>query len=179
MLNTNRMSLSVGKVNIILGAWGLAMLIGGVASQSFGLSADTTLLVWGALTAIGVAAQIASFVRGLEMNITAWLIVIVAGWAFTLYVTKMSGGDLYPDLAGVWLILLGLGYVATAFQVDKRFFAFAALHILVGLLMELSARQIVSIGVLDQYSSLIFGLVAGIPLIIAALPVWYTPANRA
>jgi hypothetical protein len=63
--------------------------------------------------------------------------------------------------------------------VDKRFFAFAALHILVGLLMELSARQIVSIGVLDQYSSLIFGLVAGIPLIIAALPVWYTSANRA
>jgi len=100
---------------------------------------------------------------------------MVIGWVFTYYVVKFDGGshiDLFGDLAGVWLILLGLGYIATAFQVDKRFLIVAGLHLVVGALLEVSSRHIAAIEILDTYSALIFGLVAGIPLMVAALPVW-------
>ncbi|HMA35790.1 MAG TPA: hypothetical protein VKY74_15095, partial [Chloroflexia bacterium] len=52
------------------------------------------------------------------------------------------------------------------------------LHLVSGALLELSARHVLPISFLDANSSLIFGLVAGGSLLIAALPVWY-PAPTA
>ena len=78
--------------------------------------------------------------------------LIAIGWGFTFFVMKFDNGshiDLYGDQAGVWLILMGLGYVATAFHVVKRFLLVGTIHIVVGLLLELSARRIIVIDFLD------------------------------
>ena len=76
------------------------------------------------------------------------------------------------------MILLRHRLPATAYHVERHFLIFAALHIVVGVLMELSARGVMRIGFLDTYSTLIFGVVAGLPLLIAALPQWYRRRSR-
>src|SRR5437588_3177016 len=98
------------------------------------------------------------------MNFTVWLILIAIGWAFTFYVIKFDNGahiDLYGDLPGVWLILLGFGHLATAYHVDRRFLIMAAVAFAGGLLLELSARGVFQVGFLTANSSLLFGLIAG------------------
>ncbi len=180
-MNTQKSEIVLSKASLQLGAWGLVMLVGGAMSQWFNLSADFLLVLWGGATVLGLAGQIVGLVRGMNVNLAIWIGLILVGWLFTLYVTKFENGvhvDLYGDLAGVWLVLLGLGYIATALQVDKRFFVIAALHLLVGGLVELSARQIVSIAFVDANSSLLVGLVGGLPLLVAALPVLQVQPNR-
>jgi hypothetical protein len=175
MFNMKELELNIPKVSFLLASWGLLILLGGVINQWFNLSADFNLWLWGGITLLGVAAQLISMVRGMGLNLGFWLVLIIIGWLFTFYVIKFEGGahiDLFGDLPGVWLILLGLGYIATAFQVDIRFLILAALHLVAGALLELSSRQIATIEILDTYSSLIFGLVGGVPLMVAALPVW-------
>jgi hypothetical protein len=175
MFNYTESDLHIPKVSFLLASWGLLIFLGGVINQWFNLSADFTLLLWVGITILGIAAQLIANVKGMGINLGIWLGLIVVGWVFTYYVVKFDNGahiDLFGDLSGVWLILLGIGYIATAFQVDKRFLIVAGLHLLAGALLELSSRQIVAIGFLDSFSTLIFGLVGGLPLIVAALPVW-------
>jgi hypothetical protein len=178
MLNMNNSSLNFSKASFLMGAWGLLLVLGGIINQWWGLNIDNTLWLWAGVTILGIIAQVAGLMKGLGLNLTAWLGAIVLGWAFTFYAVKGSQPELYGDLPGVWLILLGLGYVATAFQVDKRFFIIAAIQILFGILMELSYRQILAIDFVDRHSIVLFGLVSGLPLIIAALPFWYAKAEK-
>lgn len=127
-------------------------------------------------TVLGIGFQLISMVRGLGLNLGIWIILMICGWLFTFYVIKFEEGIhiyLFGDLSGVWLILLWIGYVATAFQVDKRFLIVAALHLGVGALLELASRGLVSFEILNTYSTLIFGLVGGLPLMIAAIPIWF------
>jgi len=175
MFNVTEFDLHIPKVSFLLGSWGLLIFLGGVINQWFNLSADFTLLLWVGITILGIAAQLITMVKGMGFNLGIWIGLVVIGWLFTYYVVKFDGGshiDLFGDLTGVWLVLLGLGYIATAFQVDKRFLIVAGLHLLVGALTEISSRHVVTIEVLDTFSPLIFGLVGGIPLMITALPVW-------
>jgi hypothetical protein len=175
-MNTQKTHFLINKAAFQLAAWGLVVLIAGALSQYFNLSADFLLWLWGGATLLGITAQIGALVRGVGLNLGIWLGVIGAGWLFTFYVTKMDNGahaDLYPDLPGVWLILLGVGYLASAFQLDKRFLIIAAIHLVAGGLLELSARRILAVDFLDANGALLLGLVGGLPLLVAALPFWY------
>ena len=177
MLNFNDGTLHVEKARVLMGGWGLLILLASIVNQFFDLpNPNYVLLLWTGVTVLGILAHITSLIHGLGQNFIAWVVVIVIGWVFTFYVVKFDNGahiDLYGDLAGVWLILLGIGYIPTAYHVERHFLVFAALHIVAGVLLELSARGVMRIGFLDAYSTLIFGLVAGLPLLIAALPQWY------
>lgn len=175
-MNSQKTHFVINKAAFQLAAWGLVILVAGALSQYFNLSADFLLWLWGGATVLGLVAQIGALVRGVGLNLGVWIAVLAAGWLFTFYVTKFDNGahaDLYPDLPGVWLILLGIGYIASAFQLDKRFFILAALHLVAGGLLELSARRIVAVDFLDANGALLLGLVGGLPLLIAALPFWY------
>ena len=176
MLNMKDLQLNIPKISFLLVGWGLLIILGGIINQWFNLSADFILWLWAGVTILGIAAQVIGLVKGMELNLTIWIILIVIGWAFTFYVTKFDNGahiDLFGDLTGVWLLLLGLGYIATAFQVDKRWLIVAGLHLAVGALVELSSRRVISIEFVDTFSALVFGLVGGLPLIVAAFPVWF------
>jgi hypothetical protein len=177
MLNFNDGTLHVEKARVLMGGWGLLILLAAIVNQFFELpNPNYVLLLWTGVTVLGILAHITSLIHGLGQNFGAWVVVIVIGWAFTFYVVKFDNGahiDLYGDLAGVWLILLGISYLATAYHVARPFLIFAGLHIVAGVLLELSARGITRVSFLDTYSTLIFGLVAGLPLLIAALPQWY------
>src|SRR5438067_2537987 len=180
MINMKAVTLRIQKAAFMMAAWGILILAASVMTQFFELSADYVLLMWAGATVLGIVAQVYCLVNGLQANLTVWIVLIAIGWGFTLFVMKFDNGshiDLYGDQAGVWLILMGLGYVATAFHVVKRFLILAVIHIVAGIVMELSARGKVPIDFLNTYSSLVFGLVAGVPLIIAGLPMWYRPAQ--
>lgn len=175
-------TLHISKASFMMGVWGLAILVASMVNQWFTPpNTDFLLLMWGLATLVGLGAHLISMVKGLGLNLGAWIGVVLVGWGFTLYVIKLDNGahmDMFGDMAGVWLILLGLGYVATAFQVDKRFLIIAALHLAAGVILELSARRVVVVDAIDANSTLIFGLVGGLTLIVAALPFWYAPARN-
>jgi hypothetical protein len=179
MINLDQRIVRINKAVFLMAGWGLLILLGSLINQFFDLpSPDYVLYLWGGVTILGIACQAIAMVRGLGQNFAAWMVVIVLGWVFTFYVIKFDNGahiDLYGDLAGVWLILLGVGHLVTAYHVVRRFLLVGAIHIAVGILLELSARGIVTIDFLNAYSTLIFGIVAGGSLIVSSLPVWYRP----
>src|SRR5579859_7745729 len=146
-------ALHLPKARFLMASWGLLILLAGGIPQFFDLpNPDFVLLLWGGVTLLGFLGQTACLVRGLQQNFSAWLIVTVLGWLFTFYVIKFDNGqhvDLFGDLAGVWLILLGLGYLATSYHVNRRFLILAALHLGSGALLELSARRVLPISFID------------------------------
>jgi hypothetical protein len=179
MINLDQRIVRINKAVFLMAGWGLLILLGSLINQFFDLpSPDYVLYLWGGVTLLGIACQAIAMVRGLGQNFAAWMVVIALGWVFTFYVIKFDNGahiDLYGDLAGVWLILLGVGHLVTAYHVVRRFLLVGAIHIVAGILLELSARGIVTVDFLNAYSTLIFGIVAGGSLIVSSLPVWYRP----
>jgi hypothetical protein len=183
MINLDQRMLRINKAVFLMAGWGLLILLASAINQFFDLpNPDYVLMLWGGVTVLGIVCQAVALVRGLGMNFTVWLVLIGVGWVFTFYVVKFDNGahiDLYGDLAGVWLILLGIGHLVTAFHVVKRFLWMGIIHIVVGIVLEVSARGIVTIDFIDSYSTLIFGIVAGGSLIVASLPIWYRPRKPA
>jgi hypothetical protein len=125
-LNSNTVTLRINKAAFTLGAWGLLILLASLVNQFFiPPSLEAVYALWSVVTLLGIAAQAICLARGLGSNFAVWMVVMVVGWLFT-----HSG--FYADIPGVWLILLGVGYVATAFQVHMRFMWLAGLHRLPG-----------------------------------------------
>jgi hypothetical protein len=161
--------LRLTRAGILMLAWGTLVLVGGILSQwVFNNSIDGTLMLWGIITLVGVAVQLACQVRDQGVNCGFWLVAIAFGWAFTLYVLKMSDFSLYGSMAGVWLVLFGLAYIPTARQIDSRFMTLAIIHLVVGLLIILSAQNLLKMELLDTYSPLVLGVIGGGSLMVAA-----------
>lgn len=176
MLDFESHEVRIPKAIFLMGAWGLVLLLASVIDQVVAPGVDLLLWLWLGATLLGLGAQLVAMVHGLGRNFAAWIVVILAGWAFTLYVFKFDNGahvDLFGDLPGVWLILLAAGYAATARQVHARFWLPAGLHLGVGLILELAAHGALPLGALGGYATLIFGLVTGVSLLVATLPMWY------
>ena len=181
MINTRHNMMTINKAPALMGSWGLAVLLASVMNQFFELSTNNSLLMWGLLTVLGIVGHSVCYLRGLGKNFAVWVGLITVGWLFTLYVFKWDNGAniaLLADLPAAWLALIGVGYVATALQIDRRFFYLAGVHFAVAAVMELSARGIMPIDFVDEYAALIFGLTVSIPLFVASLPQFYHPRVR-
>jgi hypothetical protein len=150
-----------------MAVWGVLILVAGVATQYYYPSIEAVLQWWGIVTVVGLAVQAMCELRYQPLNFLAWVAATAVGWAFTLWAVR-PGVGLFADLSPIWLILLGLAYIPTSFQIDRRYWLFAASHLALGGLMELSARGILVIGILDSYSSLILGVVGGGSMIVGA-----------
>lgn len=175
--------LHINKAPSMMAVWGVMLFLGGVIQQFLKLSIDMMLVIWGVLSVIGIAGQIVCMVNGLGKNFGVWLGVIVVGWFITLYIIKFDKGfniEYAADLPAIWLALLGIGYWWTALQVNRRFWYLAAASFAFGEFMELCLRGVFQ-GLGDfvvSYDKLFFGLFAGIPLVIAALPQYYKPPKK-
>jgi hypothetical protein len=169
VVNLDRITLRISKASFVMASWGFLILSASLVNQYFiPVSYDTLIAMWSVATVLGIIVQVFCLARKLGPNFAVWMVVIVAGWLFT-------HTQYYADFAGVWLLLLGIGYVATAVQVNRRFTALAVLHLAAGVVFELSARKIVPMPWLDSHTPLAFGLVAGLSMIVGALPIWYRP----
>jgi hypothetical protein len=159
--------LHLSRAGILMAVWGVLILVAGVATQYYYPSIEAVLQWWAIVTVIGLAVQAACELRDQPLNFLAWVAAMAVGWVFTLWAVS-PGVGLFADLTPVWLILLGLAYIPTAFQIDRRYWLFAALHLALGALMELSVRGVFVVGFLNSYSSLILGLVGGGSMIAGA-----------
>jgi hypothetical protein len=162
--------LRLSRAGIVMIAWGLLILGAGVYNQYYFPSMEHILTVWGVVSVLGLAIQGLCEIRDQRINFLAWVAVVVLGWAFTLYAIYATNYQFFGHISGVWLILLGLAYIPTALQIDRRYWLFAALHFIVGSLMEQSALKVLSPEMtrfFDTNSPLLFGLVAGGSLLAA------------
>ena len=178
MLDFESHEVRIPKAIFLMGAWGLVLLLASVIDQVFAPGVDLLLWLWLGATLLGLGAQLIAMVHGLGRNFAAWIAVILAGWAFTLYVFKFDNGahvDLFGDLpacladpAGGRLrgdraarasTLLAAGRAASGRWPDPR----------------AGGAWRPPLGALGGYATLIFGLVTGVSLLVAILPVWYRP----
>jgi hypothetical protein len=163
--------LRLTRAGVTMAVWGVVLLLAGVYNQYQFPSVEAILGIWGAITLIGLAVQVACEIKHAAVNFYVWLASVAVAWLFTLYVTVWDNGAhgaLYPDLPGVWLIFLGLGYVDTARRINSRFVWIGVVHIVAGIILEIVARGIIKVDFLSTYSTLIFGIVAGGTLIVGS-----------
>src|SRR5687767_257247 len=107
IVNLDRITLRISKASFVMASWGFLILSASLVNQYFiPVSYDTLIAMWSVATVLGIIAQVVCLARKLGPNFAVWLVVIVVGWLFTH--TRF-----YAHFAGVWLLLLGVGYVAT------------------------------------------------------------------
>jgi hypothetical protein len=177
MLNIDSLKLGpIPKIMLILGTWGIAILIGGIVQQNMKDPTPTQILImWAIVTAVGLVGQALGLCRGLEWNFTIWVVAIGLAWAFTLFVFQIyqpkSDSDpiLYLDLGPVWLGLIGIALLVTGFQVNRIFWLLGILHLIAALFMELSSRNILKWSYLDDNQAWLTGVIDGGLLLIVAL----------
>ena len=174
-------AVAINKAPSLMTIWGVMILLGGVAHQFLNLSIDTSLLVWGVLTVVGVIGQVVCMMHGLGKNFGAWIAVIALGWFFTLYIIKFDKGfniQYVSELPAIWLMMLGIGYAATALQINRKFWILSAASFFLGQVMSFGSSGALQLDFFIEYDRLLFGLFAGVPLIIASLPQYYRPAQK-
>jgi len=177
MLNIDSLKLGpIPKVFLILVPWGVALLIGGLVHQNMGDPTPSKfLMVWAVVTVVGLAGHSLGLCRGLEWNFVVWVVAISLAWAFTFFVFQVyepkgpNDPILYSDLGAVWLGLMGIAFIFTAFQVNPLFWLIAIPHLVIALGMELSARGIVKIDFLDGNQPLLVALIDGGLTLIAGI----------
>jgi hypothetical protein len=160
------------RAGVTMLVWGLLLLAAGIYNQYNFPSVEGILFLWGAITLVGFVAQAVCEIQHAAVNFYVWIGAVAVAWAFTYYVTKWDNGAhgaLYPDLPGIWLIFLGIGYLDTARTIRSKFAWIAGAHLVAGVLLELSAHGLPKIDFLNTYSTLIFGIVAGGTLIAASV----------
>lgn len=183
MLNIDSLKLGpIPKVLLILLPWGLAVLLGGLIQQNQ-TNANTILMIWAIVTIVGLAGQALGLCRGLELNFLVWVVAIGLAWAFTFVVYRVyepkgpNDPILYNDMGPVWLGLMGIAFIFTAFQVNPLFWLVAIPHLIVAGLMELSSRRILTLDWLDGNQPLLVGLIDG-GLMLVAVVIALIPARN-
>lgn len=169
--------LRLSRAGIVMAVWGALILGVGLYNQWNFPSMEMILMLWGGVTVVGLAVQGLCEVKDQRTNFLAWVGVVLLGWAFTLYAIYATNYAYFDHLGGVWLILLGLAYVPTALQIDRRYWIFAGLHFLAGGLMELSAFKLLPadmMSFLDRNTPLLIGVIGGGTLLVAAFFGRYT-----
>lgn len=160
--------LKLARPGIAMAVWGVLLIIAAVISQWVQLPMGTFLLMWGVVTALGVLVQAMCEIQYQALNFYVWLAAFALGWAFTLFVVYPDNFAHYAELAPARLLLLGLAYAHTAVKINSRFWILSALHILAAAIFELSNRGVFKIDLLNNNGALIFGLLAGIAVLVGA-----------
>jgi hypothetical protein len=173
MFNMDSVKLAgIPKVLIIHGAWAIALIGGGIAFAMLKAdSVDPYLLVWAVATLIGLAGQALGLCKGLGANFIIWVGVIVVAWAFTLYALKFDDKfTVAPEVMPVWFALMGVGFIATAVQVDKLFWILAILHLVAAVFLELLSRGVLKIAfITDLNPGYIVAAIMGGGMLVAAI----------
>jgi hypothetical protein len=170
MFNMDSVKLAgIPKVLIINGVWAVALIVGGILHGN-AKSLDEVLIIWGIVTVVGLIGQALGLCKGLITNFIIWVVAIAVAWAFTFYALKIdSNFTLYAEVAPVWFALMGIGFAATAVQVDKLFWILAGLHFVAAIVMELVGRDILKIEFLQKNPGYIVAAIMGGGMLVAAI----------
>jgi hypothetical protein len=169
---------SFTRLKLTFGWWGLILIIGGFINILYEATDDRNnaamLGIWLGLSVVGIIGMYLLSPRCLDSgSLFTWGLLIVLGlgvsWAVLF---PLAVDDGYEYLSTLWHILFAGGYLLTGYFMDRRFWWIAAWETLVALFMLSTVFINPLYEATEHYLNLIFGLTSGIPLLVAALPIW-------
>lgn len=168
---------------LMVGWWGLLILGAGELNEITYSPSETnpwSMWLWYGMAVLGFAGSLFLAPQMLDSGMLfLWLGIVVSGfilnWAF-IYLLKFKPVDIYLLL--LWLLILGSGCIITGYFMDRRFFLVAGWYFLMAgtvLILALINGQLPD--PIDEHENLFFGLLTGLPLLLAALPFWKETDN--
>ena len=176
---------SFRRIQMALAVWGILILVVGWLHNTYAgqWGFNAMLLIWLGLSVVGLGVTYGLAPEFLSAGMLFWWLLLL-GLAFignllTVYVFTPNG-SLYNS--SLWHFILAVGYFVVGYFMDRRWWWLSGWEVVVAVMMAwllldntgrtaTTALQINGF-VLTKNLGLLFGLTAGLPLLIAALPVW-------
>jgi|GEM_PF-2181298 len=164
------------RIQLTLALWGAIILLGGWLHNSYAKSwgSIAILLVWGGLALVGIIGSwlfSPAMVNSSSLFIWAALVGIgfLATWLI-IFPLNMAG---IQAISTIWHASFALGYLVTGYFMDRRLWLLALWELVWAVFMfALVMLTLFTIPDLSNNLGLTLGLSSGIPLLIAALPIW-------
>jgi hypothetical protein len=185
------------RLQLALAWWGLLLVIAGWLHNTYNSawSFELVLTMWLGVTGLGLAGNYLLAPRFLNSGMLfMWSAVIAIGFLITLIVHYPLDGTFWPLLSITWHAVLALGYLLNGYFSDRRLWWLAGWELFMALVMiyvglnppSNPAKSLSTGGTPLQIGGFVFygnqglllGLASGIPLIIAALPIWKERYSR-
>lgn len=180
------------RLQLSMAAWGVLLLVGGwlhnTNSQPWG--PGLTLVMWLIIGGLGFAVNYWLTPAFLSSGVIfMWATVIVVGFVISWVVRfPLNDQQFWPSLSAVWHLVFASGYLINGYFSDKRLWWLAGWEVLMAILMAYvglnppppAGNTPLMLGQFTFYSNqgLLLGLTSGIPLLIAALPIWKEKFSR-
>lgn len=175
------------RTQLSLGLWGLILITGGllhnVYARAWGM--EVMLGVWAGLTLLGLSG---SYWLAREMldsgMLFVWGATMTLGFLLTLALIYLIGSGGRTYISAGWHLVFAVGYLITGYTMDRRLWWLAGWELLwaIVMLFLLNVWPAPPAGQGTRSSSnefnirnnqgLILGLSSGLPLLLAALPLW-------
>jgi hypothetical protein len=166
---------SFRRVQVTVGVWGVILIVGGWLHGTFAGSwgVGLMLLIWLGLTVIGL---LGSWLAAPEMLPSGMLFLWTAACIVPLAITWLIFFPLDRNgvqlVAPLWHLFFALGYYITGWFMDRRLWWLAGWETFLVVISLLISYRMVELSGIRLSGGLTFGLTSGIPLLLAALPIW-------
>ncbi len=169
---------SFRRTQLTFALWGVILVAGGWLHNNYGSAkawgTPTILLVWAGLTIIGIIGTwwLAPAMLS-SSSLFNWTALIAVGFLSTWLILFPFNMEWRTSISAIWHACFAVGYLLTGYLMDRRLFLIAFWEI--GLAVFMYMLVVLSLFTIPNISSnlgLTLGLTSGIPLLIAALPVW-------
>ena len=166
------------RTQLVLGWWGLLLIVGG-SLQNINYSTkywsfSTVLVGWVILNILGFIGAYWLQPTILRAGVIfIWLFLTFSGLFLTWLIAFPLNNTGRPFVSTIWHLTFAVGYWLTGYYMDRRLWWLAVWESLVAALM------LVLVGVSSSVPEFIadnlaltLSLSSGIPLLLAALPIW-------
>jgi hypothetical protein len=162
------------RIQLVCGLWGLILIVGGILHTNLNSWGSLGLLaIWSGLTIGGlvgswlIAPEILPSGMLFFWAVVSFLPLLITG--LILFPLNQNGAQLIIPL---WHLAFAVGYLTTGYFMDRRLWWLAGWEIIVLIFSVLFNYRMIELGEVRISIGITFGLTSGIPLLIAALPVW-------
>lgn len=166
---------SFRRIQIALGFWGVLLLVAGwlhnANARAWGSVA--ILLMWAGIMVLGLVGTYLITNEALASGMFfIWIFVVALAFGLSWLIIFPLGGNGSQLLAPIWHSAFVGGYVVNGYFMDRRLFWLAGWEAVVLVFMLLVNFKVLLLPNITGNQGLVFGLTGGLPLIIAALPIW-------
>jgi hypothetical protein len=166
---------SFRRIQLAFGWWGILILVGGWLHNTYATAWGTPaiLWIWVGLMALGLLGNYLLTPEVLSSGMLfIWIITVIVAFFLTwliIYPLATAGKDWISFL---WHAAFAIAYAVNGYYMDRRIWWLAGWEVLAGLFILLVRLNIIVAPDVAKNQGIALALSTGIPLLIAALPVW-------
>lgn len=166
---------SFRRIQLAFGWWGILMLVGGWLHNTYATPWGTPALLWmwAGLMASGLIGNYLLTPEVLNSGMLfIWILMVAIAFFLTwliIYPLATTGKDWISFL---WHVAFAVGYTVNGYYMDRRIWWLAGWEILAGLFILLVRLNVIVAPDVAKNQGIALALTTGIPLLIAALPIW-------